>query len=152
MAAWRWARFAGLVAVGVLLAGCGSLGPPTSTLAQEPVLQPPVDAVELGRNTQEAQRGWLLGIDSPAIVQVVYAVELSSEQAARAWVQAYGERFDLTLPGAGSGGQTLGGTDDVAVQMQFGEEPVILFGDPQDYDPVPPGSSVVTVILSGRAD
>jgi hypothetical protein len=152
MPARGWGRLVGLLAVGILVAACTSGGPPVSALAKEPVLQPPVDAVEFGRTTQEAQRGWLLGIDSAAVVQVAFAVPMSPEQAARAWVQAYGERYGLEVPRPGSGGQVFGKAGDVGVQLEFGSEPVLIIGEARDYDPVPEGSSVVTVVLDGTAE
>lgn len=148
-------RFVGLVAVGcalaalAALAACGPGGPSARALADEPVLRPPVDAVELGRTARNAERGWLLGVDSAAVVEVVYAVALSPEQAAQAWVRAYGEQYGFGEPALGSGGQVFGAQEGVGVQLQFGREPVLVVGDPGDYQPVPRGSSVVTIVVNG---
>lgn len=146
------ARLLALVVLGSAVPACSAGGPSTRALAQEPVLRPPVEAVELGRTSRDAQRGRLLGIDSAAVLEVLFAVSLPPDQAAEAWVRAHGERYGFGVPPVGSGGQVFGAADGVGVQLQFGSRPVLVVGEPRDYRPVPPGSSVVTIVVSGEQD
>lgn len=131
------------------LTGCAAPGPSVSQLADEPILVPPMPAIELGRVTRDAQRGWLLGIDSVAVVEAAYAVQLSPDEAERQWVNAFGEQYTLQ---AQLGRQLLGGTKEVGVSISIGPQPSVVTGQPSDFRPAPAGHTVVTVSVSGLLD
>ena len=86
------ARGLALVLACWLVTACGAPGPDVDTLSREPILTPPVEAVELGRSSVDGGASLDLGLGEgvTAALQVAYAVDLTPEQAAQTWAEAYG--------------------------------------------------------------
>lgn len=142
-------RIYGLVVAAGLLVACGAPGLDVAALSREPILTAPVEAVELGRSSAE---GSGLGAGVAAVVEVAFAVQLSPEEAAQKWLEAYGRQYNLADPGSAGKLQVLGSNDDVGVSLAFVSFVVAVQGSPEDYQEPPAGATVVTIVLSGHLE
>lgn len=122
--------------------------PRLSQVEKEPILVPPIAAVELGRATRQSQ--YAPGLSSAAAyVVVAYQVESTPEQALAAWSTAYGQRYALhdahntpTLT------KLTGSTKQVNVSVDATDH-VVDPGVGGSYKAPAPGTTVVTVNVSG---
>ena len=125
----------------------GGPAPRLDALEDQPVLESPVPATELGRRTQQSQWGLGFGADSAASVVVAYQVDVDPESALDAWEDRYGERYDLRRANNPVDPTLTGSTDDLSVTVTVGDE-VHDFSAGSDFQAPEAGSTVVTVELS----
>ena len=124
--------------------------PRLSQVEKEPILVPPLTAVELGRATRQSQ--YTPGLSSAtAYVVVAYQVDATPEQALAAWSAAYGRRYGLRdAHNAPALTELTGSTNDVNVSVEATNH-VVDPGVGGHYKTASPGTTVVTVNVSGIA-
>lgn len=145
---------AGLLAAAVL--GCTPPGPSVEELASRPVTRAPLEGVELlGERRRPASGGGLMGIETFALIEQVWAAEASVEEVADAYADvlaAIGEVRRRDRP-SGDGVQLTVTGPEVSISVDVTTDgPVALAG--QDLPPLkdaPPGTRTwVTLRMSGR--
>ncbi len=151
-AAHSWRGAVAAIGAACLLGACGTdpaLGD-LDTLRDQPLLEPPPGATLLGRAERDAEEGLILGIDTTAAVEMVYASPESLAEVIDHYQREHGDLYGLVRAGGSDEMETRlrGSTSgaNAGVTITTGPPRPQLSQSASELDPAPAGMQTFIVV------